>query len=434
MGLVIFEISVVVILIIANGVFAMSEMSVVSARRSRLQQLANEGNAAAQAALELSSHPDKFLSTIQIGITLIGILAGAFGGATLASKIGDSLQTVPTLAPYAQAIGFSIVVISITYLTLIIGELVPKRIALNNPEKIASLIARPMTLLSRFAAPVVSVLSLSTNTIFRLLGIKSPGDAPISEEELKLLIEQGTQAGVFHETEQAIVERVFRLGDRRVTALMTPRPDMVFLNADASEEHTLQVIAGSKFSRFPVYRGNTDNILGVVKVKEYLASKLIEPETKLEDALTKPLFIPETSTAFHLLGLFKDRGLHLALVIDEFGSVNGMVTSNDFLEALSGEAESLDPEDVDFIERKDGTVLVDGAVPIDELYHRFPALRRTTPGGNYHTVAGLFLHRLGQIPTEGDEIKIGNYKLEVVDMDGRRIDKILIRPAGIDSK
>src|SRR5690606_7401100 len=226
MGLVLFEIAVVVILIFANGIFAMSEMAVVSARRSRLQQLANEGSLAAKAALELSNHPDKFLSTVQIGITMIGILAGAFGGATLASKIGTWVETIPALAPYAQAIGFTLVVVAITYFSLIIGELVPKRIALNNPERIAASMARPMSFLSRLAAPAVAILSFSTNTIFKLLRITPPGDAPISEEELKLLIEQGTKAGVFHETEQDIVERVFRLGDRRVTALMTPRPDM----------------------------------------------------------------------------------------------------------------------------------------------------------------------------------------------------------------
>jgi putative hemolysin len=434
MGLVLFEIAVVVVLIIANGIFAMSEMSVVSARRSRLQQLANEGSAAARAALELSSHPDKFLSTIQIGITLIGILAGAFGGATLASKIGDWLQTVPAIAPYAQAIGFLVVVVSITYLTLIIGELVPKRIALNSPEKIASIIARPMTLLSRVAAPVVAVLSFSTNAIFRLLRIQPPGDAPITEEELKLLIEQGTQAGVFHATEQDIVERVFRLGDRRVTALMTPRPDMVFLDADAPDEKIMAKIAESQYSRFPVYRGNTDNILGIAKVKNFLAAKLKDPEIRLEDTLTTPFFVPETSTAFQLLERFRTTGRHLALVIDEFGSVNGMVTSNDFLEALSGETADEDPENADFFERKDGSVLVDGAVPLDELYHRFPAMRPSVPGGTYHTAAGLFLHRLGQIPTIGDEINIGKYHIEVVDMDGRRIDKILVKEIGASEK
>ena len=430
MGLVIFEIAVVVILIFANGIFAMSEMAVVSARRSRLQQLANEGSLAAKAALELSNHPDKFLSTVQIGITMIGILAGAFGGATLASKIGTWVETIPALAPYAQAIGFTLVVIAITYLSLIIGELVPKRIALNNPERIAASIARPMGFLSRLAAPAVAILSFSTNTIFKLLRITPPGDAPISEEELKLLIEQGTKAGVFHETEQDIVERVFRLGDRRVTALMTPRPDMVLLDADAPEDATINIIAASQFSRFPVYRGDGDNILGIVKVKEYLARRIIDPAVRLEDVLSKPLFVPETSTAFHLLDLFRSRNKHMALVIDEFGAVNGIVTSNDFLEALSGEAASDDPDEADFLERKDGTFLVDGAVPLDDLYHRLPALRPASPGGSYQTLAGLVLHRLGRVPVVGDQINVAGHELEVVDMDGRRIDKVLITPPG----
>jgi len=274
MSAITFEILFIILLILANGVFAMSEMAVVSARKARLQHWAEEGHAKARAALDLANSPDRFLSTVQIGITLVGVLAGAFGGATIAEQIGIRISVYPTLAPYGEAIGLGIVVLCITYLSLIVGELVPKRLALNNPERIASFVARPMKILSTVALPVVRFLEISTQVVLKILRVRPSTEPPVTEEEIKVLIEQGTQAGVFEEAEQNLVESIFRLGDRRITALMTPRLDVVWLDVNAPFEENRRKAIDSRFSRFPVGDGSLDNLLGVVKVKTLLG---VEP-------------------------------------------------------------------------------------------------------------------------------------------------------------
>ncbi len=436
MGFLALEIIIVVVLIIANGIFAMSEMALVSSRKSRLQQLANEGSASAQAALDLANHPDRFLSTVQIGITMIGIIAGAFGGATLSGHLATLIgENIPSLAPYATAIGFTLVVAAITYLSLIVGELVPKRIALTMPETISAFMAKPMSVLSKIASPLVWLLSISTTSIFRLFGIDRPVDQPVSEEELKLLIAHGTTAGVFEATERDLVERVFRLGDRRAVSLMTPRPDLFWLDINDNEEQILAEIAGAKYSRFPVCDDQIDNVVGIVKAKEYLAGKLLHPESTIRDYLTKPLYVPETSTAFQLLALLKKENTHVAFIIDEFGAIEGLVTSNDFLEALAGEPIASESDEAMILERSDGTFLVDGSLSIHDFVSRTGYKLAEGVPRDYQTLAGLLLQLFGHIPATGNTVESSGFKFEIVDMDRRRIDKILVtdhRNAGED--
>jgi putative hemolysin len=424
MNVIAFEVLLILLLIFANGIFAMSEMAVVSARKIRLQQFANKGDEAARAALELANNPDRLLSTIQIGITLIGILAGAFGGATIAEQIALQIDRISFLAGYGEAIGLAIVVITITYLSLIIGELVPKRLALSRAERIAVLIARPMRFLSWLATPLVALLSFSTSTVFKILRLQPSDEPPVTEEEIKILIEQGTQAGVFEETEQDLVQRVFRLGDRRVSALMTPRPDISWLDINSPETETLQEIATSQYSRFPVCRDSIDNVIGTLKAKEYLAAKVNDPTISLEAFIREPLFVPETSSAFQVLEMFKTAGTHLALIIDEYGTIEGLVTTNDFLEAIAGEAAQMNAESPLIVKRDDGSYLVDATLPIDEFEEFFTV--ELDDDGDYQTIAGLILAHLGHFPSVAESVEINDLRLEIMDMDGRRIDKVLV--------
>lgn len=424
MQVIAFEVLLILLLIFANGIFAMSEMAIVSARKIRLQQLAEKGDTTARTALELANNPDRLLSTVQIGITLIGILAGAFGGATIAEQIALQINQISALSGYGEAIGLIIVVTAITYLSLVIGELVPKRLALSNAERIAVLIARPMRFLSRLATPFVALLSFSTNVVFKILRLRPSDEPPVTEEEIKILIEQGTQAGVFEETEQNLVGRVFRLGDRRVSALMTPRPDIFWLDINAPEAETLQKIAACQYSRFPVCRGAIDNVVGTLKAKEYLAAKLSDATVSLDAFIRDPLFVPETSSAFQVLEMFKTARTHLALVIDEYGTIEGLVTTNDFLEAIAGEAAQINAEESLIVRRDDGSYLVDAALPVDEFRDFFTV--ELDADGDYQTLAGLILARLRHFPSVAESFEINDLRLEIVDMDGRRIDKVLV--------
>lgn len=320
-----------VLLLGANGVFAMSELAIVSARKVRLRQMCSNGDSRACAALDLAISPDRFLSTIQIGITLVGILAGAFGGATIAEQLGAQISRVPALAIYGEAIGVGVIVLVITYFSLIIGELVPKRFALAHPEWIARLVARPMKLLSRVVSPIVSLLSVSTSAVLTLLRMKQPAEPPVTEDEIKLLIEQGTQAGVFEEAEQDMVKRVFKLADRRVVSLMTPRLEIVWLNEKASREEIGKKVAENHYSRFPVCRGSLEDVLGVVKAKDMLALCLGREEMSITSIMKPALFIPESRSALEVLEVFKRSATHLALIVNEYGSIEGLVTTNDVL-------------------------------------------------------------------------------------------------------
>jgi putative hemolysin len=423
---------VVVLLILLNGIFAMSEIAVVSARKTRLRQWAEEGNAKARAALELANNPNQFLATIQIGITLVGILAGAFGGATIAKGLSVILNDISWLAPYSHPLSLALVVVVIAYLSLIVGELVPKRLALNNPERLAMAIAAPMQVLSRVAYPAVHLLGLSTELLLRALGMRPSTEPLVTEEEIRALIEQGTQAGMFEEAEQEMVERVFRLGDRRVSAVMTPRTEIVWLDREASALEIRRTITESVHSRFLVADGSLDNVLGVVHAKDLLAHILGEQVVNLEATLQQPLYVPESMRALKVLELFKQSGTHIALVIDEYGGIQGLVTPSDILEAIVGDlpeaGEQVEPLAV---QREDGSWLLDGMLPVDEFKDLFDL--GELPGedqGIYQTLAGFVVMQLGRIPAATDYFVWEELKIEVVDMDGNRVDKVLVTPTG----
>jgi putative hemolysin len=428
------ELVITILLIIVNGVFAMSETAFVSARKVRLQQRANEGNARAAAALEMVNAPNRLLSTVQLGITLIGIVAGAFGGATISEGLDVYLRAIPWLRPYSDAIALTIVVVVITYLSLVIGELVPKRIALNNPERIAMSMVKPMRVLAALASPFIHLLSLSTEGILRLIGLRPSGEPPITEEEINVLIEEGTQMGTFEAAEQDMVEQIFRLGDRRVNALMTHRPDIVWLDAHDTPQVISHKIRQSTYSRFPVCDESLDNVLGMVHVKDLLLQCLAGQALDLKAALHEPLYVIESTTTLKVLELFKQTGQQAALVIQEYGEIEGLITLNDILEAIVGDISSHDDLDqAQVVRREDGSWLLDGMLPIEELKDILHV--RALPeeeNGDYNTLAGFVLMQLGRIPKTTDHFEWGSYRFEVMDMDGRRIDKVLVQPMKAD--
>lgn len=429
-----FEILLILLLVLANAVFAMSEMAIVSSRKVRLQQMANQGDARARAALELAEAPNHFLSTVQIGITLIGILAGAFGGATLADKLAVSLRLIPGLARYSQAIAFGIVVLVITYLSLIVGELVPKRLALNNPERIAASVAIPMRALAAFAYPAVSLLSASTDLVLRIIGIGPSTDPQVTEEEIKVLIEQGTEAGTFEEAEQDMVERVFRLGDRPVNALMTPRPDIVWLDLEDTAEENRKKMMDSCHSRFPVCQGGLDNVLGLMHVTDLLNRTLSGQPLDLTVSLRQPVFVPESTRGLKVLELFKQTGIHMALVVDEYGVIQGLVTLNDVLVEIVGDVPSAgEQEDPQAVQREDGSWLLDGMLAVDEFFEIFDINEfQGEHRGSYQTLGGFVITHLGRIPAAADHFEWSGMRFEVMDMDGNRVDKVLVMPMQTD--
>ncbi len=424
------EILIVFLLIVANGVFAMSEIAILSARKARLQQLANQGNKKAKVALELANSPNRFLSTVQVGITLIGILAGAFGGAAISARLDTQLNKIPILAPYSNAVSFTIVVISITYLSLIVGELVPKRLALNSPESIATSVSIPMRWLSKISSPVVHLLSVSTELILRLLGSHASMEPEVTEEEIKILIEQGTRSGIVEETEQSIVGRVFELGDRQVRSLMTPRPDIFWIDIDDSAEENRQSISESSYTRILVCQEDLDHVLGFIKVTDLLTQLLSGKNWDLTANIRRPLFVPETTSVLKILELFKQGETHFALVVDEYGVIQGLVTLNDILMELVGDMPSWDnPEEPQKVQREDGSWLLDGMLAVEEFFELFDLEDLLEESeGNYHTVGGFVITQLGKIPVAADHFEWHNLRIEVMDMDGNRVDKVLIIP------
>ncbi len=429
------EVLIILVLLLANGVFAMSEIAVVSARKAWLQKHANEGDKGAQAALELANSPSHFLSTVQIGITLIGVMAGAFGGTTLAKPLALYLQTIPWLTAYSTPISLGVVVVCITFVSLLLGELVPKRLALHRPEQIASLAAIPMRLLSHLAGPLVGLLVFITDSLLRILGLRSNQESPVTEEEVKVLIDQGTKEGTFEQAERDMVKRVFRLGDRRVASLMTPRRDIVWLDVEDSIEEVQRKLIDSTHSRFLVAEGHLDNLAGVVYAKDLLAKTLAGIPLDLRSILRQPLVIPESTVALNLLESFKQSGTHIALIVDEHGGVQGLVTLNDVLEAIVGDISSIDAQtEPAVVKREDGSLLLDGMLRIDDL----KAILQVSalPGeqnGYYHTLAGFIMMKMGRIPSAADHFNWGGFRFEVVDMDGRRIDKVMVMPPPRDS-
>lgn len=422
------EIAIILILIVLNGIFAMSEFAIVSARKTRLQQRAEKGDAGAATALALANEPTAFLSTIQIGISLVGILAGAFGGATVAEGVAPFFQEIPALAPYSEVMSITLVVLVITYLTLIFGELVPKRIALTGAENIASAVARPMQFLSVIATPIVFVLGRSTETVLRVMGIRDAPESPVTEEEIKIMLEEGADAGVFAKSELSMVEGVFDLDDRRVASLMTPRPHIIALDLDDPDEENLKKMISSGRSRFPVFEGDLENIVGMVSVKNVLAKMEEGAPHAIRAAMTKPFFVPEGIEVLKLIESFKETGLNIVLVADEYGSVQGLVTLHDVLEAIVGDVRTLgERAEVPVVVREDGSWLIDGSAAVDNIKDVLSV--DVFPGeeeGRYHSIAGLIMYVLERIPTTGDYIELGDLRYEVVDMDGNRVDKILV--------
>lgn len=402
----------------------------MASRKARLQQRAQEGDHNAQIALELAEDPSRFLSTVQIGITLVGIFAGAFGGATLATGIARYLATIPVIGVYADTISLGLVVLAITYLSLIVGELAPKRIALQNPERIASLVAKPMRRLSVLTGPVVSLLSRSTDLLLRLIGVQATEEPAVTEEEIKVMIGQGAESGVFAVAEQEMVERIFRFGDRAVSSLMTRRPDIVWLDLEDPLEKNLAILAGRVYSRLPVCRGSLDEVVGVLRAKDLLNQSVEGKPFDLMSVLQPPVFVPETLPAIKLLERLRQARTHIVLVVDEHGSVEGLVTLNDILGALIGDLPAVDESDEPYaVQREDGSWFLDGMLPVDD----FKALLDIDKlpdeeTGNFQTLSGFVMMQMGRVPTVGEYFDAVDLRFEVADMDGYRIDKVLVFP------
>jgi putative hemolysin len=424
-----FEIFLIFVLLVLNGIFAMSEIAVVSARRVRLQKRAEEGNLGAKMALELAESPDRFLSTVQIGITLIGIVAGAFGGASLSVRLTPFFQSVEFLAPYAEEISFGIVILLITYFSLVIGELVPKNIALMSPETIAGWVSRPMNFLSKATAPFVWLLSISTTAIIKLFRLGGGSESTVTEEEIKAIIAQGTTEGVIDETEQELMESVIRLDDQRITALMTQRSYIGWIDLRDSQDEIRKEILQSGFSRLLVCDGDLDNVKGFIKAKDLLNNLLSGEPLDLQSSLKQPIFVPETKTALEVLENFQESLTHFAVVVDEFGLTQGVVTTNDILEAIVGDLPHQGVRNQSAVQRDDGSWLLDARLSTAE-FGEILGLKSLPKDeqGMYETLAGFMIKRFGNLPAIGDKFEWDNYVFEVVDMDGKRVDEVLVSP------
>lgn len=416
------EIVMILVLILVNAILAMSEAALVASRKARLQQKAGEGDKSSALALKLIEDPNTFLSTTQIGITLIGVLAGAVGGATIAEALAKVIQKIPYLSQYSESIGLGVVVVTITVLSLWLGELVPKRLGLHSPERIARVVAGPMFFLSKVFSPLIKLMSAATNFILRAMGMKASSEPPITEEELQMLISQGTQAGVFDEAEQDMVEGIFSLSDQRVYSLMTPRTEIVWLDIDDTIDDIRTKIAESDYSRFPVRQDSLETILGIVKSRDLLVQSLSGNEISLKDQLKPAFFIPETMFASRALEIFKEKGTELLLVIDEFGGVQGLITINDILEEIVGEIEIEEPQAT---QRQDGSWLLDGMLEVDEFKEIF-SLDALPHEDEYETLSGFIMVSLGRLPQAADRFEWHDLRFEVMDMDGRRVDKVLV--------
>lgn len=419
------EVAVVLLLVLLNGIFAMSELAIVSSRRVRLLGMQRAGRSGASAALALAEDPQRFLPTVQVGITLVGVLAGAFGGQGLAQRLAGVLALVPGLEPYAGEISLLIVVIGITYLSLILGELVPKQVALRDPEAVALLVAPPMSLLSRIAAPMVWLLSRSSSLVLGLLGASRPIAATITEEEVRAAVAEGAEAGALETEERHMIERVLRLADKPVRALMTPRTEVEWIDRSATQEEVAARLRGSHVNRFVVADGRIDNVIGVVAAKDLLDQLLDGGTLAMAQAIRQPMVLPDNLSALHALARLRTDRVGIALVMDEYGSFEGVVTASDLLEAIVGElGAEPQPSTGGAVERHDGSILLDGMMPSDELKARLE-LPELPSEGTYHTVAGLMLCLLQRVPREGDRIVWSGWRFEIVDMDGRRVDKVL---------
>ena len=420
------EIALLFGLIILNGIFAMSEIALVTARKARLQKLADAGDGAAKAALLLGDDPNKFLSTVQIGITSIGILNGIVGEATLAGPFSLWMQSLGMPNPPSDYLATGLVVVAITYFSIILGELVPKRIGQLSPERIARLVARPMQVLAAIAKPFVRLLSASTALVLRMFGVKDTGRQVLTEEELHMMLEEGSESGIIEQHEHQMVRNVFRLDDRQISSFMVPRSEVVYFDADDSVETNLARFESAQHSRFPVVRGGWDKILGIANARQMLAQTLRGEKPSLVDHLQPAVFVPESLTGMGLLEEFKNSGVQMAFIVDEYGEVQGIVTLQDVMEAITGEFKTHRAEDAWAMQREDGSWLLDGLIPIPELkdclgIHQVPEEDR----GRYNTLSGMVMLLLGKLPQTTDRCEWEDWEFEIVDLDGMRIDKVL---------
>lgn len=421
---------VIFLLILINGLFAMSEMAVVSSRKPKLQKLAEEGNRRAANALILAQDPNRFLSTVQVGITLVGVGSGAFGAASLAAPLSQSLNRLGLSSAVSYPVSFGVLIVAITYISLVVGELVPKRVALNNPEGIAMSIAGLMSRVSRIATPLVRLLSFSTEGLLRLIGARQSTDPPVSEEEINSLLQQGADAGVFEASEQAIVENLFWLGDQYVSSIMTPRRDIGWLEVNSDTATLKTHLDAYSYSRILVCRDNLDEIVGMVHTRSLLKGCMEGKNLNLEAASQKPLFVPETLPVLKLLEQYRESGTHVAVVVNEYGHTEGLVTLNDVLEGLVGDLPEPDELDSEYItQREDGTYLLDGLLEVEDLKDllSLKALPREEEG-DFRTLGGFVTSYMDRIPSASESFEAEGWRFEIVDMDGSRVDKLLVSP------
>ena len=429
------HLSIILLLIIVNGFFAMAEIALVAARNARLRPLAEASNPGAQAALELKADPSRLLSTVQIGVTVIAILSGTFGEATLGDRLQGQLESYQGfLARYAHVISMAVVVIGISYFSLILGELVPKRFALVHPERIAAALGRIMRAIARVGAPIEWFLSASTNLVLRLMPLRSQGTAPVTDEEISFMLREGVATGHIPEAETAIVEMALRLGDRRASAVMTPRTQIESLDLDDPEEENRRKIRDSAYSRFPVVQGGSQQVIGIVQAKDLLIAALAGQPFDLRVATRPPLYLPNTVTALRVLEAFKTSGEPMALLVDEYGDLEGLVTQSDILEALVGDIPGSAEADQRVVRREDGTCLIDGMVGLDELRQVLGVSHLPGEDADFHTLGGYVMARLNRVPMVADRITAAGYRFEVVKMDGRRVDRVLVSPVKAKSR
>lgn len=419
-------IAVVLLLVVLNGLFAMTELAVVSSRKSKLQSRAERGDRGARAALRLAEEPTHFLSAVQVGITLIGILAGAYGQAAIGGELDRILEaSVPALAPWSEAISTALVVVLITYVSLIVGELVPKRLALIFPESIASKTAGPISALAQVLSPFVALLTLSTSGILKIMGVKDKDGTDVTQEEVETILAEGTSAGLIEPEEQVMIEEIMRLGDRPIRVAMTPRHEVFWVALDDTEAQLKEEVRACPYSRIVVARENdVDNPIGVVHKKDLLDSLLENGEFNIERLVAEPAFIPQSTSVLKALEIMKGSKVHMAFVVDEFGAFEGVVTATDLLEMIAGDFnEGHDEADEMIRRREDGSWLVDGSTDLDELADALG--EDFGEHESFHTIAGLILHQLSRVPDEGERLQLGRFEVEVVDMDDRRIDKLI---------
>jgi putative hemolysin len=418
------EIFILLALIFVNGLFVMSEIALVSARKSRLEYLAEKGDLSAKRALDLANSPEKFLSAAQIGITLIAILTGVYSGERFARYLQPAIEKIEIFRPYADTIATTIIVILVTFLSIIFGELIPKQIGLLKAERLAKAVAGPMNVFASFTHPIVWALNKISNLFFRIFNIKKSKDDAVTEEEIKTLIVEGTEAGTIDEAEQEIIERVFHLGDRNITSLMTHRSDIIWFNLDDNEDKIKEKIISEPHSAYPICDESIDNIKGVITIKDLYVSP---DNTFFKDLMQPALFIPENNSPYQVLEKFKESKIHSAFIVDEYGSILGLLTLHDILEAIVGDITQTDVTDYEVIKRDDGTYLVDGQIPFYKFLARFEKTEWMNEGEHdFDTLAGFILHQLERIPKTGDKMEWKGFKIEVIDMDSHRIDKVLV--------